>query len=160
MNKSITILGSTGSVGVQAMDVAAHLGCAVRALTTNKNVRLLEEQARRFHPDMVAAFDEKAARELKTALRDTDIKVLGSQEGILEAAVCGDSEIVLTALVGVSGLLPTLAAIDAGKNIALANKETLVCAGNIVMKRAKEKNITILPVDSEHSCRAQHPIMP
>ncbi len=154
MNKCISILGSTGSIGVQAIDVVEHLGYKIDALTTNKNVRLLEEQARRLKPRMVAAVDEKAASELKTALRDTGIKVLSSEEGLMEAAT-GTSDIVLTSVVGMAGLLPTLAAIDAGKTIALANKETLVCAGKIVMERAKEKGVSILPVDSEHSALFQ-----
>ena len=155
MKKSVSVLGSTGSIGVQALQVIEHLHYNVEALTTNKNVRLLEEQARRLRPKMVAAFDEKAAKELKTALSDTGIKVYSSYDGLMQAATADGADIVLTSVVGMIGLLPTLAAIDAGKNIALANKETLVCAGRIVMERAREKGVLILPVDSEHSALFQ-----
>lgn len=155
MNKCVSILGSTGSVGVQAVEVIERFGYKVQALTTNKNVRLLEEQARRLHPSVVAAYDEKAARELKTSLSDTDIKVVASKEGLIEAATVEGADTVLTSVVGMVGLLPTLAAIDAGKNIALANKESLVCAGKIVMERAKKRGVQILPVDSEHSALLQ-----
>lgn len=149
--KKISILGSTGSIGTQTVDILPSIGAEVVALTTNRNIKLLEEQARALRPQLVAAFDEEAAKQLKIALADTNITVLAGMDGLLAAATTAEADIVVTAVVGMVGLLPTLAAIDAGKDIALANKETLVCAGQIVMQRAKEKGVRILPVDSEHS---------
>ena len=151
MKRTVSILGSTGSIGTQTLEVAASLGLRVAALTANRSVDLLEEQARQFHPILVAAADQTAAVSLTQRLADTDIKVLSGEEGILAAAALPEADTVVTALVGISGLRPTLAAIDAGKRIALANKETLVCAGPLVMARAKEKGAEIVPVDSEHS---------
>ena len=151
MKRTISILGSTGSIGRQTLDVAASCGFSVAALTVNSRVDLAEEQARRFRPKLVAVVEERAAAGLKTRLADTDIKVLGGREGLLEAAVLPEADTVVTAVVGIAGLEPTLAAIDSGKRIALANKETLVCAGDLVMKRAKERGVDIVPVDSEHS---------
>ena len=154
-NRTISILGSTGSIGRQSLEVIAALGFSVGALTAHKSVDLLEQQARRFHPKLVALIDPAAAADLKTRLADTDIRVLSGQEGVVEAASLPEADTVVTAVVGVAGLLPTLAAIDAGKRIALANKETLVCAGELVMQRAKEKGAEIIPVDSEHSALFQ-----
>jgi 1-deoxy-D-xylulose-5-phosphate reductoisomerase len=148
--KELIILGSTGSIGTQALEVARRDGYKVNALAAGSNIKLLEEQAREFKPSLVAVFDENAARELANNLKDTDIKVLSGVEGVCEAAtVKGD--IVLNAIVGIAGLKPTLAAIEASKDIALANKETLVTGGELVMKAASQKGIKILPVDSEHS---------
>lgn len=148
--KELIILGSTGSIGTQALEVARRDGYKVNALAAGSNIKLLEEQAREFKPSLVAVFDENAARELENNLKDTDIKVLSGVEGVCEAAtVKGD--IVLNAIVGIAGLKPTLAAIEASKDIALANKETLVTGGELVMKAASQKGIKILPVDSEHS---------
>lgn len=148
--KQLIILGSTGSIGTQALEVARRDGYKVNALAAGSNIKLLEEQAREFKPSLVAVFNENAARELANNLKDTDIKVLSGVEGVCEAAtVKGD--IVLNAIVGIAGLKPTLAAIEAGKDIALANKETLVTGGELVMKAASQKGIKILPVDSEHS---------
>ena len=154
-NRTISILGSTGSIGRQSLEVIAALGFSVGALTAHKSVDLLEQQARQFHPKLVAVIDPDAAADLKTRLADTDIKVLSGQEGVVEAATLPEADTVITAVVGVAGLVPTLAAIDAGKRIALANKETLVCAGELVMQRAKEKGAEIIPVDSEHSALFQ-----
>ena len=149
--KKIAILGSTGSIGTQTVDILPSVDAEVVALTTNKRINLLEEQARRLHPKMVCAFDADAARDLKVKLADTDIRVLTGMDGLTACAAESGADIVVTAVVGMVGLLPTLAAIDAGKDIALANKETLVCAGELVMRAAREKGVKILPVDSEHS---------
>ncbi|MBP3311322.1 MAG: 1-deoxy-D-xylulose-5-phosphate reductoisomerase [Butyricicoccus sp.] len=149
--KRISILGSTGSIGTQTVDVLDSIGAEVAALTTNKNVGLLEQQARALHPELAVAFDEAAAKQLKTALADTDIRVAAGMDGLIEAAALPSADIVTTAVVGMVGLLPTMAAIEAGKDIALANKETLVCAGGIVTEAARRKGVKILPVDSEHS---------
>lgn len=149
--KKIAILGSTGSIGTQTIDVLDNISVKVTALTTNRNIALLEEQARKLKPKMVAAYDANAASALKTALADTEITVLSGAEGLIACAAESDADILVTAVVGMVGLLPTLAAIDAGKDIALANKETLVCAGEIVMCKARDKGVRILPVDSEHS---------
>ena len=151
MVKSISILGSTGSVGRQTAAVAEHIGMRVAALTAQSSIGLLEQQARRLHPKFVAISDEESAKLFKIAVADTDIRVGSGIEGLIEAAVLEDSDCVVTGVSGSIGLKPTLAAIDAGKRIALANKETLVCAGEIVMKRATEKGAEIVPVDSEHS---------
>lgn len=149
--KKIAILGSTGSIGTQTVDILPSIDAEVVALTTNKRIDLLEEQARALHPKMVCVFDEEAARTLKIRLADTDIRVLAGMDGLTACAAESGADIVVTAVVGMVGLLPTLAAIDAGKDIALANKETLVCAGELVMRAAREKGVKILPVDSEHS---------
>ena len=149
--KKIAILGSTGSIGTQTVDILPSIDAQVTALTTNKRIGLLETQARALHPKMVCAFDEAAARDLKIKLADTDIRVLSGMDGLTACAAESGADIVVTAVVGMVGLLPTLAAIDAGKDIALANKETLVCAGELVMRAAREKGVKILPVDSEHS---------
>ncbi|MCR5137496.1 MAG: 1-deoxy-D-xylulose-5-phosphate reductoisomerase [Oscillospiraceae bacterium] len=151
MVNAISILGCTGSIGRQTAAVAEHTGIRVAALTANRQIDRLEEQARKFRPAFVAVFDEAAARELKLALADTDIRVGSGMEGLIEAATLPSVDCVVTAVSGAVGLKPTLAAIDAKKRIALANKETLVCAGEIVMKRAAETGAEIIPVDSEHS---------
>lgn len=151
MKRNLSILGSTGSIGRQTLDVAESCGHRVAALTVNRSVKLAEEQARKFCPKLLAAADELAAADLKVRLADTEVKVLGGEDALLEAASLDEADTVVTAMVGIAGLRPTLAAIDAGKRIALANKETLVCAGELVMARAKEKGADIVPVDSEHS---------
>ena len=149
--KKIAILGSTGSIGTQTVDILPSIDAEVVALTTNRRINLLEEQARALHPKMVCAMDENAARELKIKLADTDITVLTGMDGLIACAAESGADIVVTAVVGMVGLLPTMAAIKAGKDIALANKETLVCAGGLVMSAAKQYGVRILPVDSEHS---------
>ena len=151
MVRSISILGCTGSIGRQTAAVAEHLGIRVAALTANRKIDLLEQQARLFHPSFVAVYDEDAAKAFKTAVADTDIRVGSGIEGLIEAATLAESDCVVTAVSGAVGLKPTLAAIDERKRIALANKETLVCAGELVMARAIEKGAEIVPVDSEHS---------
>lgn len=151
MVESISILGSTGSIGRQTVEVAAYAGIQVEALSANRSTDLLEEQVRRLHPKFVAVYDEKAAKDFKTAVADTDVKVASGIEGLIEAAAGDYGSCVVTAVSGAIGLRPTLAAIDSRKRIALANKETLVCAGELVMKRAEEKGAEIVPVDSEHS---------
>jgi len=148
--KSLIILGSTGSIGTQALDVCRRDGYKVTALAAGSNIELLEQQAREFKVKTVAVSGEKAAKELAVRLKDTDIKVLSGVEGVCSVA-CTDGDIVLNSIVGIAGLRPTLAAIEAGKTIALANKETLVTGGEIVNRKAKEKGVKILPVDSEHS---------
>ena len=151
MKRSISVLGSTGSIGRQTLEVAAACGFPVAAITVNSSVGLAEKQARQFKPLLVAAADEKAAADLKVRLADTGIKVAGGAESLMEAATLPQADTVVTAVVGIAGLRPTLAAIDAGKRIALANKETLVCAGELVMDRAEQRGVDIVPVDSEHS---------
>ena len=151
MVKSISVLGCTGSIGRQTIAVAEHTGIRVAALTAHRKIDMLEEQARRLHPAFVAVYDEAAAKAFKTAVADTDIRVGSGMEGLIEAATLEESDCVVTAVSGSVGLRPTLAAIDGRKRIALANKETLVCAGDIVMARARERGAEIVPVDSEHS---------
>lgn len=148
--KRLSVLGSTGSIGTQTLDVCRNLGFSVVALAAGSNIELLEKQAREFRPKLVAVFDEKAAKGLSIALSDTDITVLSGIEGVLEAASI-ECDIVLNAVTGIAGLRPTIAAIEAGNDVALANKETLVAGGKRVMDYAKEKGVKILPVDSEHS---------
>ena len=149
--KKIAILGSTGSIGTQTVDILPSIDAEVVALTTNRRINLLEEQARALHPKMVCAMDESAAKELKIKLADTDIEVLTGMDGLIACAAESGADIVVTAVVGMVGLLPTMAAIKAGKDIALANKETLVTAGHIIMPLAARCGVKILPVDSEHS---------
>ena len=151
MKRTLSILGSSGSIGRQTLEVAEACGHRVAALTVNRGVDLAEEQARKFNPELVAAVDETAAAELRVRLADTPVRVVSGREGLMEAACLPAADTVITAVVGIAGLEPTLAAIDAGKRIALANKETLVCAGELVMDRAAEKGAEIVPVDSEHS---------
>lgn len=150
MVKSISVLGSTGSVGKQTLAVAERLNIPVKAISGNRNIEMLEMQARKFKPEFVCVYDEDSAKALKIALSDTDIKV-GSGISALTECACAYADCVVTAVSGSVGLIPTLAAIDEGHRIALANKETLVCGGDIVMRRAKEKGAEIIPVDSEHS---------
>ena len=149
--KTISILGSTGSIGTQALAVIRRLGYTVGALSAYKNIDLLEQQIREFRPKLVSVYAEEQAIELKTRIADMDTVVAAGQDGNCAVATLPEADIVLTSMVGMIGLVPTLAAIDAGKDIALANKETLVCAGQLIMQRAAEKGCAILPVDSEHS---------
>ena len=148
--KNMSILGSTGSIGTQALDVARLRGFRVKALTSNSNIDLLENQIREFKPEFAAVCDEKAARDLKIKVADTSTVVLSGQDGVCEAANINVDK-VLNSIVGIAGLKPTLAAIDVGNDIALANKETLVTGGELVKKKAAEKKVRIYPVDSEHS---------
>lgn len=151
--KTISILGSTGSIGTQTLDVVARSNgkFKVVGITGNKNIKLLEGQTRQFAPKFVAVADENLYKDLKSAVSDTNTKVLCGIDGLCEVAACTDNDIVVSSTVGISGLKPTLAAISAGHDIALANKETLVTAGNLVTDLIKEKGVRLLPVDSEHS---------
>lgn len=149
--KNIVILGSTGSIGTQTIDILDSVEAKVCAISVNTNIERAEQQARLLHPALVAVYNEEKAAVLRQKLADTDIRVVAGMDGLIEAATLPEADVIVTAVVGMVGLLPTLAAIDAGKDIALANKETLVCAGQIVMRRAREKGVAILPVDSEHS---------
>lgn len=150
--KNIAILGSTGSIGTQTLDVARkNEDLRVVAVSAGKSVEKLEEQIREFHPLLAAVWDEEAARDLKTRIADTDTKVVSGMEGLLELASMPESEILVTAIVGMIGIRPTMEGIRAGKDIALANKETLVTAGHLIMPMAREYGVSILPVDSEHS---------
>lgn len=153
--RNISLLGSTGSIGRQSLDVIAACGMSVAAITANSSVALLEEQARKFNPKLAVAYDETAARDLKTRLADTNVRVASGMDGLIEAATLSEADTVITSVVGMIGLKPTLAAIGEKKRIALANKETLVCAGELVMRSAKEKGAEIIPVDSEHSALFQ-----
>ena len=150
--KKIAILGSTGSIGTQTLEVIReNKDIEVTGLAAGTNVDLLEKQIREFHPNLVAMWTEEKAKELKSRIRDLDVKVVSGMDGLLEIATMEESEILVTAIVGMIGIRPTIAAIKAGKDIALANKETLVTAGYIIMPLAKECGVKILPVDSEHS---------
>ena len=150
--KNIAILGSTGSIGTQTLDVARkNEDIRVVAVSAGKSVEKLEEQIREFHPLLAAVWDEEAARDLKTRIADTDTKVVSGMEGLLELASMPESEILVTAIVGMIGIRPTMEGIRAGKDIALANKETLVTAGHLIMPMAKKYGVSIFPVDSEHS---------
>ena len=150
--KNIAILGSTGSIGTQTLDVARkNEDLRVVAVSAGKSVEKLEEQIREFHPILAAVWDEKAARDLKTRIADTDTKEVSGMEGLLELASMPESDILVTAIVGMIGIRPTMEGIRAGKDIALANKETLVTAGHLIMPMAREYGVSILPVDSEHS---------
>lgn len=151
MTENLSILGSTGSIGKQSLDVCRKCGYGVKALTAFSSVDEIENQAREFKPEKVALVDEKAAADLKIKLADTDIKVLGGMDGVCECAEIQSADTVLNSVVGMAGLKPTLTAIYAGKKIALANKETLVAGGQLVMSEAKKHGVEILPVDSEHS---------
>ena len=151
MTNTIAILGSTGSIGRQTLDVVRELGLTVAALTANGSVERMEAQVREFRPALAVLTSEAAAAELRVRLADTQTKVLGGEEGLLAAATLPQADTVLTAVVGMVGLKPTLAAIREGKRIALANKETLVCAGELVMDAADHYGAEIVPVDSEHS---------
>lgn len=150
--KRIAILGSTGSIGTQTLEVVRANGdIEVTALAAGSNIALLERQIREFKPSLVCVWDEEKAKELRLRTADLQIKIVSGMEGLLETAAEPHSEIVVTAIVGMIGIRPTIAAMEAGKDIALANKETLVTAGHIIMPLAKEKGVQILPVDSEHS---------
>ena len=150
--KHIVILGSTGSIGTQTLEIVRyHKDIQPVALAAGRNITLLEAQAREFLPRLVCVWDEKKAEELALSLRDTPVKVVSGMEGLLEAAVMEEADMVVTAVVGMIGIRPTIAAIRAGKDIALANKETLVTAGHLIMPMAREKGVKIYPVDSEHS---------
>ena len=150
--KKIAILGSTGSIGTQTLEVARENGdIEVLAMAAGGNIDLLEKQIREFHPGLAAVWKEEKAKELRERIKDLDVKVVSGMDGLIEAATVPGAEILVTAIVGMIGIVPTIEAIKAGKDIALANKETLVCAGHIIMPLAKEKGVSILPVDSEHS---------
>ncbi len=151
MNRKASILGSTGSIGTQSLEVCEKHGIQITALAAHSSTELLEQQARKFHPEYVGIYNENKYTELKERLADTNIKVLCGMEGLCEIAALPQSDIVLNSVVGMVGLLPTLTAIEAGKDIALANKETLVAGGELVTALAKEKGVKIYPVDSEHS---------
>ena len=153
--RCISLLGSTGSIGRQALEVIAAEDMAVAALTANRDVDRLEEQCRRFRPALAVMMDPAAASDLRVRLADTGIRVAAGMDGLLEAAVLPQADTVLTAVVGIVGLRPTLAAVEAGKRIALANKETLVCGGELVMDGAARSGAEIVPVDSEHSALFQ-----
>lgn len=150
--KHVAIIGSTGSIGTQTLEIARwNQDIKICALSAGRNIDLLEKQAREFRPEIVGLWDEKLAEELKDRLKDMDIRVVSGMDGLIEIAEYKTSDILVTAIVGMIGIRPTVAAIKAGKDIALANKETLVTAGHIIMPLAKEKGVSILPVDSEHS---------
>jgi 1-deoxy-D-xylulose-5-phosphate reductoisomerase len=151
MTRTITLLGSTGSIGRQTLEVARELGLGVAALTANSSIDLIEAQAREFSPRLAVLYDEAAAKELRRRLADTRTEVMSGMEGLLAAATLEDADTVVTAVVGMIGLRPTLAAIEKKKRIALANKETLVCAGELVVDAADRCGAEIVPVDSEHS---------
>lgn len=150
--KEIAILGSTGSIGTQTLDVVRNnQDIKVAALTVGSNIEKLEEQIREFHPKVVALWNEKSAKDLRKRVSDLPVEVLAGMDGMISCATISDADIVVTAVVGMIGILPTIEAIKAGKDIALANKETLVTAGHIIMPLVKEYNVSLLPVDSEHS---------
>lgn len=149
--KKISLIGSTGSIGLQALDVARAHNLKITAIAANRNIKLLEEQAREFRPEYVCVYDETLYSELKENLKDTGCTVITGMEGLCKIASMKGNDIFLNSVVGMVGLLPTLTAIEAGTDIALANKETLVAGGNLVMKAAKNKKVRIFPVDSEHS---------
>lgn len=150
--KKIAILGSTGSIGTQTLEIVRENDdLEVVSIAAGSNIMKLEEQIREFHPKLVCVYQEKAAKALKVAVADLDVKIVTGMDGLIEAATINEAQIVVTAFVGMIGIKPTLEAIKAGKDIALANKETLVTAGHLVMNAAKEYGVKILPVDSEHS---------
>lgn len=150
--KNVAVIGSTGSIGTQTLDIArANDDLNVVALAAGRNTKLLEAQAREFNPEIIGIWSEEDARGLRISLADTGIKVVSGMEGLIEIAELGSSDIVVTGIVGMIGIRPTIAAINAGKDIALANKETLVTAGHIIMPLAEQNGVSILPVDSEHS---------
>lgn len=151
MTRAISVLGCTGSIGRQTLQVASELGVRVTALAANESVDRVEQQVRQFQPRLVVLYREEAAQELRRRLSDADVEILSGAEGLLRAATMEDADTVVTAVVGSVGLEPTLAAVEKGKRIALANKETLVCAGELVMDAAEQFGAEIIPVDSEHS---------
>ncbi len=147
----VSILGSTGSIGRQTLDIVEHLNLPVAALSAGSNTERMEQQCRKYRPKLAVMATEEAARDLRQRLSDLPVQVMSGEEGLIVAATIAEADCVITAMVGMVGLKPTLAAIAAGKRIGLANKETLVCAGELVMAAAKENNVQIVPVDSEHS---------
>lgn len=150
--KKIAILGSTGSIGTQTLEIVRNNeDLSVVALAAGRNVELMEKQIREFAPKLAVMWSKEAAEDLRARIKDTDVKVACGMEGLIEAATLPEAEVLVTAIVGMIGIRPTIAAINAGKTIALANKETLVCAGHIIMSLIKEKKVPLLPVDSEHS---------
>lgn len=150
--KKIAILGSTGSIGTQTLEIVRNnADLSVVALVAGRNVELMEKQIREFAPKFAVMWSKEAAEDLRARIKDTDVKVACGMEGLIEAATLPEAEVLVTAIVGMIGIRPTIAAINAGKTIALANKETLVCAGHIIMPLIKEKKVPLLPVDSEHS---------
>ena len=150
--KTIAVLGATGSIGTQTLEVArANKDIKIAALSAGRNIKLLEAQIREFQPRLAAVWEEKDAQALRTAVRDLDVKIVSGMDGLLEVCTLPEVEIVVTAIVGMIGIRPTIAAIRAGKDIALANKETLVTAGHLIMPLARQCGVRILPVDSEHS---------
>ncbi len=150
--KKIAILGSTGSIGTQTLEVARENGdLEIVSLAAGSNIKKLEEQIREFHPRLAAVWTEEKAKELRSAVKDLDVKIVSGMDGLIEVCTLPEAEIVVTAIVGMIGIVPTIAAMKAGKDIALANKETLVTAGHIIIPLAKETGVKILPVDSEHS---------
>ena len=151
MKQCLSVLGSTGSIGTQTLDVARRLNLKICALAAAKNISLLENQIREFHPQLAAVFDPTAAKQLKTAVRDLSVRVVEGMDGLCEAASFPAADLICNSVVGLVGLRPTLASIHAGKDVALSNKETLVAGGTLVMREAKERHVRILPVDSEHS---------
>ncbi len=155
MTEKLEILGSTGSIGMQALEVCENLNIPVTGLAAGGNIQALEEQARKFRPSVVSVMDPEKGKELQIKLQDTSTKVVWGLEGMLELVSLPEADTVLTSVVGIAGLLPTMQAIASGKNIALANKETLVTAGRLVMEAARQKGVSILPVDSEHSALFQ-----
>ena len=151
MVKCVSILGSTGSIGRQSLDIIDNLGLPVAALTAGSSVERMAQQCRKYRPKLAVMATRAAAEELKTALADLPVQIMHGEEGLIAAATIPEADCVITAVVGMVGLKPTLAAIRAGKRIGLANKETLVCAGELVMAEAKANDVQIIPVDSEHS---------
>ena len=151
MRKKVAIFGSTGSIGTQALEVCVAQGYRVPVLAAKSSEQLLESQTRQFRPNLICIYDEAAYKSMKVRLADLDVKIVTGMEGLCEAAAFPGADVVLNAVVGMIGVLPTIEAIKAGKDIALANKETLVTAGHIIMPLAREKQVKILPVDSEHS---------
>lgn len=151
MTKNISVLGSTGSIGTQTLDVADKLDLRVSALTAAKNIELLEQQVRKYKPELAVVYDEEKAREFKVAIADTDTKVLSGMDGLIEAARLPQADLVVNSVVGMVGLKPTISAAEAKKDIAFANKETLVAGGDLVTDAVKNNGVKLLPVDSEHS---------
>ncbi|MBP3514461.1 MAG: 1-deoxy-D-xylulose-5-phosphate reductoisomerase, partial [Elusimicrobiaceae bacterium] len=149
--KNLVLLGSTGSIGTQALDVAALAGYRLLGMAVGSRIDAFETQLRKFRPQYAAVYDEKAAADLKTRIADTDITVLAGMDGLCRLASLPEADMVLNAVVGMVGLLPTLAAIEAGHDVALANKETLVAGGAFVYEALRRKGVRLLPVDSEHS---------
>ena len=151
MKRYLSILGSTGSIGTQTLDVVRKLNIKVCALAANSNINLLEEQIREFKPEIAAVFNVDAAKKLKASIADMPVKVVTGMDGLCEAASIKSADLIVNSVVGMVGLIPTLTAIKAKKDVALANKETLVAGGALVMDAARKNNVSIIPVDSEHS---------